>query len=258
MFLRTQETLPQQLPLRLRRALRRLRELQSYASDTTQNAWDYAASYRELRGFGLTHNDFRFLVVSGWIEHQQQLTAAGRLHRSLEAVDPLCFSKQSRFVLSSRGAALPTLPATCSTTTKPPPISPLQLSPDGGARKQARSPSQSVLATRPSWRALERELWVGDVIVKQFRWPAPNQELVLAAFEEEGWPVRIDDPLSPHLDQDPKRRLNDTVRCLNRKQLHHLIHFRSDGTGEGLFWSFTKPTSSLLQASAHHTGKGRR
>jgi hypothetical protein len=60
--------------------------------------------------------------------------------------------------------------------------------------------------------------------------------IVLCAFEEEGWPARIDDPLPPQQDQDSKRRLSDTIKCLNRKQSHHLIHFRGDGTGEGVVW----------------------
>ena len=63
-----------------------------------------------------------------------------------------------------------------------------------------------------------------------------NQEAILTAFQEEGWPARIDDPLPPHPEQDPKRRLNDTIKCLNRKQSQSLIHFRGDGTGEAVIW----------------------
>jgi len=32
----------------------------------------------------------------------------------------------------------------------------------------------------------------------------------LGAFEDDGWPPRIDDPLPPQKDQDSKRRLADT------------------------------------------------
>ena len=37
-------------------------------------------------------------------------------------------------------------------------------------------------------------------------------------------------------EQDPKRRLSDTTKCLNRKQTNELIRFRGDGTGEGVTW----------------------
>ena len=56
------------------------------------------------------------------------------------------------------------------------------------------------------------------------------------AFEEEGWPAKIDDPLAPQSQQDPKRRLHDTIKCLNRNQKNELLHFRGDGTGEGILW----------------------
>src|SRR5207247_9758075 len=88
----------------------------------------------------------------------------------------------------------------------------------------------------PRWDSERRELRWGELVVKQFRVPAPNQETVLAAFEEEGWPRRIDDPLPPRADQDPKCRLHDTINKLNRNQQQPLIHFRGDGMGRGLHW----------------------
>jgi hypothetical protein len=72
--------------------------------------------------------------------------------------------------------------------------------------------------------------------VKRFRLPARNQELVLAAFEEEGWPPHIDDPLPSRLDHDAKQRLHDTIRRLNQHQINRLIHFRGDGRGCGVLW----------------------
>jgi hypothetical protein len=88
----------------------------------------------------------------------------------------------------------------------------------------------------PRWDEQFRELrWQGE-LVKQFRLPAPNQEAILAALEEEGWPIRIDDPL-PHLpDLDPQQRLHDTIKKLNLHQHRRLIRFRGDGTGKGIRW----------------------
>ena len=89
------------------------------------------------------------------------------------------------------------------------------------------------------------ELRIGAVTVKRFKWMAPNQETVLAAFEEEGWPHRIDDPLPPHPDQDSKRRLSDTIKCLNHKQKNELIRFHGDGTGEGVTWELVEQDGSI-------------
>ena len=57
-----------------------------------------------------------------------------------------------------------------------------------------------------------------DLLVKRFKVPAPNQEMILAAFEEESWPVRIDDPLPVHPCLAAKRRLHETITSLNRHQ----------------------------------------
>lgn len=86
----------------------------------------------------------------------------------------------------------------------------------------------------PIWDRQRRELRVGKTVVKRFKWPAENQERVLDAFQENGWPDRLDDPLLPHPQICPKRRLHDTLKCLNRKQVNEALKFRGDGTGLGI------------------------
>jgi hypothetical protein len=88
----------------------------------------------------------------------------------------------------------------------------------------------------PHWDADLRELRVNGDLVKRFKLPCPNQELVLAAFEEDRWPPRIDDPLPPAPNRDPKRRLHDTINSLNRNQKTPLMRFLGDGTGQGVLW----------------------
>ena len=56
------------------------------------------------------------------------------------------------------------------------------------------------------------------------------------AFEEDGWPARIDDPLPPAKKIDAKQRLHDTIKNLNRNQKQRLIRFMGDGTGQGVRW----------------------
>ena len=77
---------------------------------------------------------------------------------------------------------------------------------------------------------------MGDVAVKQFKVPAENQSRILVAFEEEGWPVHILDPLPPHSELDPNRRLHDTINSLNRHQKHPLLRFLGNGSGQGIRW----------------------
>jgi hypothetical protein len=76
--------------------------------------------------------------------------------------------------------------------------------------------------------------------------PSPNQEAILDAFQEEGWPMWIDDPLSPLPDQPPKRRLHDTIKGLNRNREMELIRFRGDGTGQRVAWEIVAEASPTI------------
>jgi hypothetical protein len=108
---------------------------------------------------------------------------------------------------------------------------------DSGRLFGLRVPAQTLV---PVWDAERHQLRVEATIVKEYKLPSPNQETILAAFEEEDWPPRIDDPLPVHPDLDPKRRLHDTIKSLNRNQRSQLLRFMGDGTGEGIRWELVK------------------
>jgi hypothetical protein len=46
----------------------------------------------------------------------------------------------------------------------------------------------------------------------------------------------MDDPLPRMPDIDPKIRLRDTIKRLNRNQVNHLLRFQGDGNGLGIQW----------------------
>jgi hypothetical protein len=88
----------------------------------------------------------------------------------------------------------------------------------------------------PCWNAHRRELTLGRKLVKKFRQPAKNQELILRVFEEEGWPESIDDPLPGSAEIRPGDRLHNAVQRLNTDQRDAHIIFERDGTGGGIHW----------------------
>jgi hypothetical protein len=92
------------------------------------------------------------------------------------------------------------------------------------------------LVLKPQWDANCRELRFAGQVIKRFRVPAENQELVLNVFEEEGWPKAIDDPLPPHAAVDPMRRLQATIRSLNRNRTAPTLHFFGNGCGHSVCW----------------------
>jgi hypothetical protein len=112
----------------------------------------------------------------------------------------------------------------------------------------------------PRWLSEVGELRWGGVVVKSVRNDAHNQRVVLDAFEEEGWPQRIDDPLPPRINIDAKTRLRETVAALNKGQKPPRIRFRGDGTGQGIRWEAVASRSldkTITPPSAEvQTGEG--
>jgi hypothetical protein len=115
---------------------------------------------------------------------------------------------------------------------------PRNLCPNPSAPVPQQPPVVSV--DQPRWDGCRRELWWGGRLVKRFRQPAPNQEALLAAFEELGWPEWMDDPLPREKGIDPQERLHDTVKGLNRHQRQRLLHFCGDGTGQRIGWCLVR------------------
>lgn len=211
-----------------------------YARDTGRDIWDFAVEARLLGRLGLNSSDFRWLTCKGYVRHAREVTEPGSKRRCFIPNGTLTFQKRTCFVLTADGVEFCHRLLSGRQATSLP------------ALPGEESPSGAVRPALPSWDAALHELRLGVRLVKRFKWPAMNQETLLAAFQEEGWPIRIDDPLPPKAEQDPKRRLHDTIKSLNRNQQDRLIRFKGDGTGEGARWeliypfpagSFSRPTS---------------
>jgi hypothetical protein len=98
----------------------------------------------------------------------------------------------------------------------------------------------------PRWDRENRVLSVAGRIVKRFERRSPNQETVLDAFEQLGWPNRIEDPLPWKGSAAAKPRLHDTIKWLNLKHEHRLLRFYGDGTGAGVCWQREAITALVL------------
>jgi hypothetical protein len=181
----------------------------------------------QLRALGLSNTELRCLLCWGYLEHAQERTTAGASQRIFQPLSSLVLPKRTCFVLKAKGReaasefgvkkAVGVIPSTGEPTAV------------HGSHPQV-----------PRWDSGPRQLWWQDRLIKAFRRPAVNQELVLAALEEEGWPISIDDPLPQTFAIDPKVRLHDTIKALNRHHLYPVIHFGGDGRGHGILWSFVE------------------
>jgi hypothetical protein len=88
----------------------------------------------------------------------------------------------------------------------------------------------------PRYDAEQRLLSWGRLSLKSYRQPAGSQETILQAAEEMAWPTWFDDPLPRARTGNPKVRLHDAIKLLNRHQNQRLVHFKGDGTGRRVGW----------------------
>jgi hypothetical protein len=211
------------------------------AQDVGADVWQFSVELSSLLGAGLTTNECRWLLAKGLARHAREITTAAGDRRVFQNYANLALSRRTCFVIAERGivyanALLRSAPRRRATDAR-----------DSAAMNRRRPAADSTghaATLTPTWDSDRQQLRVGRVIVKEFKVPAANQEAILAAFEEDGWAPRIDDPLAPQLNQDSKRRLHDTINSLNRNQKHALIHFLGDGKGEGVRWEFAKDPST--------------
>ncbi|MEM8679180.1 MAG: hypothetical protein AAGF97_07510, partial [Planctomycetota bacterium] len=224
-----------QLPPRFDQALEKLQIGAQYAADIRSAPWEFAVHLCELRDAGLDHNDLLWLVRKGIVEQRTEMTLPGDVERSFRGIPCVSFGPRTCFVLTPAGAV-----SAREAMARDVEVDQASVITDlVHVVENGRNGRQL-----PSWDQEARKLRFNGFVIKHFRRQALNQEAVLGVFEEESWPERIDDPLPPGPGIDPKRRLADTIKCLNRGQARKLLQFRGDGTGEGVIWEWFELTGA--------------
>jgi hypothetical protein len=210
------------------------------AAEVDREIWDFAVEISTMHFAGISNSDLRWMICKGYVQHSYEVTEPLETSRRFRASNELSFSNRSCFVLTAKGQRfarqLVPLNAAQSSDKR-------NHSDGNGASKVGTRNSESDIPLQiacPTWDSGRHQLRVADVIVKEYKLPSPNQETILSAFEEEQWPPCVADPLPVHPDLDPKRRLHDTIKSLNRNQRTFLIRFMGDGTGEGVRWEWVK------------------
>jgi hypothetical protein len=208
-------------------ALRLLYEAHAYAASLGRDVWDFAVEITALREAGLSRSDLRWLACKGYVRHGIEAPATSEDQRCFHHEGMLTLAAGTCFVLTDFGA---TVARAVPGISEPSPSTP------GAADEDLM----------PRWDSERRELLLGKKLVKHFLVPADNQEHILSAFQEEGWPPRIDDPLPPQRYLEPKRRLAEAIRRLNRNQKTRLLRFHSNGHGNGVCWELLRQTAWRL------------
>lgn len=207
-----------------RDALRLLHQAAETADELGKDPWQFAVEIGQLCAAGLGNTDFRHLLCLGYVQHGQERSRSGSKRRIFEPLHTLVLPERTCFVLTAEGRKVASANGEEKRTT-------VQL-------PEVASPDERrLLLEVPHWDGKARQLWWQGLLIKELHRPACNQEIVLAAFEEEGWPMHLDDPLPRRPDIDPKARLHDTIKHLNRHHYHRRISFRGDGRARGVLWN---------------------
>ena len=194
-----------------------------YAIDLQSDVWQFAVPLSQLKESGLTQLDAQWLVAKGWLVSAKETTVPSDTLRVFRKVDRLHDAADVAMILTPAGRE-----AVQGLFERHPS--------DKGENAGASLPARAVRTSKPRWDVERRELSFKGKLVKRFRVPAVNQECILAAFEEEGWPSRIDDPLPPKDGLNAPVRLYATLKSLNRSQANRLLWFHGNGNGLVVLW----------------------
>ena len=220
-----------------------------YAREANVELWDFALEIDKLYATGLTISDLRWLVAKQFVEHGRESSVYGVPHRTFDPGTGFVFESQTRVVLTASGAAFAGVFLNHPIGSPQRSLVGATASIAGGETRAfenqpavaANLHESRYSACKPCWHRTRRELWLDRVVVKRFRVPAQNQEVILCAFEEDGWPAQIDDPLPSKAGVDPHVRLHDAVNRLNRAQTNPLLRFHGNGSGTGISWKLCRP-----------------
>ncbi|MEX2113733.1 MAG: hypothetical protein WD845_11140 [Pirellulales bacterium] len=246
----------------IKAALAILLEGLGYAEDLKTESWEFAVELSSLRRLRLSNNDLRWLLARGMIEHAVEVAGNGGSGRTFRKRARAVFGKRSCFILTGAGATLArelrgatdSIARTIAIALPQNGISPSVDSADAApADRWASGHASGGSTPTPRWDRDRHELRFGLQLVKRFTLPSPDQESVLAAFEEQHWPARIDDPWLSARSASEQARLLATIQRLNQGQRLSLIRFGCDG-GRSVLWQLDPkpvPAQSLpLSASS--------
>lgn len=194
--------------------LSELREAWDLAIEAGVRPACHAVELYSLLQAGGSAAALRWLIASGLATHHVQGQARGHPSRDR-------FTAASRFVLTERGAtATLSLPAFASDPTP-----------------------------KPRWSRFE--LQIGDWLVMRLTPRASNQIKILDAFQEEGWPPVIDDPLPGCPGTDRQKRLRNAIQRLNHGQVVKRLLFHANGSGDGIRWELSPARGRAVVVRPH-------
>ena len=96
----------QHLAAPIQAAIVRLGEAYDYARDMQCDLWEFAVEIEAMKALGLSVDDLRWLVASGYAKHGQEVTKRSDPARKFRTARNLNFAKKTCFVVTETGLQL--------------------------------------------------------------------------------------------------------------------------------------------------------
>jgi hypothetical protein len=193
------------------------------AEDLTLSPVDRPVAWKGLRAEGVGEPILQWMLFQAHVEHLRLASEPGTYPACFETVHTVCLLANSYFALTQRGEEFADHFLADLMSAREDPFGnewdPLILG--------TLAPRYDVSARSFSW---------GWHVLKHFRQPSSNQEVILRTADELEWATWFDNPLPPATDRNPKTCLNYAIKALNRYQSPYLVHFQGDGTGTRIGW----------------------
>jgi hypothetical protein len=87
-------------------AIVQLAEAYDYARDMQCDLWDFAIEIKALRAIGLSLDDLRWMVTSGYVKHGKEITKRSDQVRKFDLTLNSNFTDKTCFVLTDAGLRL--------------------------------------------------------------------------------------------------------------------------------------------------------
>lgn len=187
-----------------------------YACELGRDRWEFAVEIELLHSSGLNNNDVRWLIGKGYADHILEPTSKGKGHCSPSRSSRLVLPENACIVLTDAGVTFAQ-----ETLVLPEPCVPHN--------------GQGASSDIPYWNAETHSLYWQGRLIKHFKHEAPYQEAILEAFEAAKWPQFIVVTLPKEDRVNPKERLRETIKNLNRS-CGKRIRFTQEGNGGRVGW----------------------
>ncbi len=208
----------------IRLAVKILHDSMTLGARTACDAWDFSTTLSTFRKAGVSEGVLRWLMCREYVEHAVECTGLSDPKRVFRESTSLGIFPRSCFVLTKDGVDFLTeLKRTRS---------------NGDGSDSGVRGAEAVPHERPYWEESTHTLFWHECPVKRYRSEAPNQEAVLRQFQIQDWVACIPVSLALEHGINPKERLRETIKSINRN-VRSSLRFCQEGCGSRVRWYAT-------------------